>query len=211
MRAARRPRHRARPAVGAGARWSSRAAIARDDRDLTGAKKLERVADAHPLGAHHPVDRAPADLAGAHAVPESLGRGHHERGAVVLVERTAPDEVPARLLERDPASHHELGQVDLFLQPLDHLVWDAGTLPPQKNSSCRTCNPLLAYSAWLGWQGPQISPPLAPRTSQNGHGETGKVQPCPSGSGSRRFALSGACPKGTSRPMSAGRRADQPL
>ena len=94
--------------------------------DLVGAEQLDGVADAHPLGAHHPVDGRTADLAGAHAVPESLRGGDDEGGGVVLVEGTAPDQVLPGPLEGDPGSHHQLGQVDLILQPLDHLVGDTG-------------------------------------------------------------------------------------
>ena len=103
-------------------------------RGLAGAQQLERVAEAHPLGLHHPVDGTAPGLAGPHAVPETLGRGDHERGGVVVVERAAAHKVPAGPLEEHPRTGDQFGQVDLFFQPLHHLVGDAGHgLPPQKS------------------------------------------------------------------------------
>ena len=84
------------------------------------------MAEGDPLGLHHPVDGGAADLAGPHAVPEALGRRDDERGGVVVVERAAPHQVLAGLLEGHPRAHHQLGQVHLLLQPLDLLVRDAG-------------------------------------------------------------------------------------
>ena len=87
--------------------FGHRGSSARNDhRGHPFAQHLDGVAEAHPLGAHHPVDDRAAHLAGPHAVPEVLGRRDHERGGVVVVERAAPDQVAPGLLERHPRADH---------------------------------------------------------------------------------------------------------
>jgi hypothetical protein len=65
-----------------------------------GFEKLHRMPEAHPLAFHHPVNR-PATHPTAEAVPQVLGRRHHQAGRVVLVERAPPQPILARLLQLD--------------------------------------------------------------------------------------------------------------
>ena len=66
-------------------------------------QQLHRVAEAHALALHHPVDRPAADPA-AEAVPQVLRRRHDQRGRVVLVERAAADQVLAWRVSSIPAA-----------------------------------------------------------------------------------------------------------
>jgi hypothetical protein len=103
-------------------------------------QQLDGVAEAHALGAHDPVDRRPASLAGPQAVPKVLPRAHDKRGLPVVVERAAAHQVRPGLSQLDPRSRDEGTQGDLCLQPLDLLVSNAGHRPPlQETLTCRTC------------------------------------------------------------------------
>ena len=99
----------------------SRAQVCR----FASAEEFDGVAEADAFCSHHPVDDAAADMASPHAVPEAFGGSYDERRSVVVVERAATDEVGAGLLQLDAMAGDHLGQVDLLLQPLDHLVCDA--------------------------------------------------------------------------------------
>ena len=55
-----------------------------------GPQQLHRVAGAHPVALDHPIDGPTADAA-AGAVPQVLGRRHHQAGRVVLVEWAAAE------------------------------------------------------------------------------------------------------------------------
>ena len=57
------------------------------------------MAERHPFRPHHPVDHAPARLAHPQAVPEILLRRDHERGRLVVVEGTPPDEIRSAYLD----------------------------------------------------------------------------------------------------------------
>ena len=104
-----------------------------DDGDRVGAQQLDGVAERDPLGLHHPVDHRATGLTSPHAVPQALRGRDHQRGGAVVVERAGAHQVLAGLLERHPRPDDQGDQVDLFFQPLDDLVGDAGHgLPPSE-------------------------------------------------------------------------------
>ena len=74
--------------------------------DFSPAQQLHRVAEAHALGFHHPVDRPAADLA-AIAVPQVLPRRHDQRGFPVVVEWAATVQVLAHRPQGHPRGLHQ--------------------------------------------------------------------------------------------------------
>jgi hypothetical protein len=89
-------------------------------------EELHRVAEAHALGAHHPVDHAPAGLTRPEAVPEVLARRHHEARALVVVEGAAADEIGTMPPELDARRLHQRHEVRLALEPLQLRLGDPG-------------------------------------------------------------------------------------
>ena len=98
------------------------------------AEQLHSVAEAHVLDPHDEVDHRAARLAGAEAVPEILGRRHHERRLVVVVEGAEANEVTAVRLEHHPAHLGKPLDGDVALQPLELCIWDAAHRDPPTNS-----------------------------------------------------------------------------
>ena len=111
---------------------------------------LDGVAEAHPLGPHHPVDDRAAGLAGPHAVPEVLRRGDHQRGGVVVVERAAAR--PGR--PRPSSAPPPTGSPARPGPPPSSAARSprrgcGPRAPPPKNFPCRICHTgcvILAYS-----------------------------------------------------------------
>ncbi len=93
---------------------------------LPGPQQLDGVAEAHPLGPHHPVDHRTTGVAGSQAMPQVLLRAHHQRRLPVLVERAETDQVGTGLAQLDTGSADEAFQGHLCLQPLDLLVGYTG-------------------------------------------------------------------------------------
>jgi hypothetical protein len=89
------------------------------DRGRIGAQQLDSVPEAQPLGLHHPVDHRAAPLAGPETVLEVLRRRDHQRGRVIVVEGTAPDQIGAVAGQGDAPGLGERGHRHLALQPFD--------------------------------------------------------------------------------------------
>ena len=92
---------------------------------MIGPQQLHRMAEAHALGAHHPLDHVAAFAACALAVPHVFRRVDVQAGIAVVVEGAQPDQLLAAAREFDPP---RLGQpLDRYLplQPLDHRVRDS--------------------------------------------------------------------------------------
>lgn len=70
------------------------------------AQQLDRMAEAHPLGFHHPVDHRATFTASTQAVPQVRRRAHHEAGGFIIVERAVADIVLAVSLQNNPAALH---------------------------------------------------------------------------------------------------------
>ena len=60
---------------------------------MLGSQQLDRVAEAHALRLHHPIDGRAADIAFAHAAPEIGFRRDDQRGRMVVVKRAPPHQV----------------------------------------------------------------------------------------------------------------------
>ena len=104
------------------------------------AQQLHRMPEAHALGPHHPVDHRAAGLARTQAVPQVLVRRDHQRRRLVLVERTAPDQVGAVALERDAPRLDQALQRHLGFQLLDLACGDAGHKTGLRRKSCQGGN-----------------------------------------------------------------------
>lgn len=111
--------HRPRPGPG------RRPRPGRDRRRIVRLQQLDRMAEANPLGLHHPGDHVAGRVA-AEAAPQILVRRHAQRRRVVLVERAASDPVFAAFLQLHPGRLDQPHQAHLRLQPLDLLVRDSG-------------------------------------------------------------------------------------
>ena len=105
-------------------------------------QQLHRVPERDSLGGHHPIDRPTPATARPQAVPQVLRRGHHQRWRVVVVERTAPDQVLALGTQLDPAALHQPLHAHLGLQPGQLRVGDASHAHLQKIlPTCRSLQP----------------------------------------------------------------------
>lgn len=88
-------------------------------------QQLHRVPERDSLSGHHPVDRPTTTAARPQAVPQVLRRGHHQARGLVVVERTAADQVLALGTQLDPATLHQPLNADLGLDPRQFGVEDA--------------------------------------------------------------------------------------
>jgi hypothetical protein len=92
---------------------------------MVGPQQLDRMAEADPIGPHHPVDGRPARVARSHAVPEVLRRSDDQRRTAVVVERAEAMQVGPQPLQLDPSRLRQPLHRDLSLQPLDLILRDS--------------------------------------------------------------------------------------
>ena len=125
---------------------------------------LGRMAEAHPLRAHHPVDHRAARLTRPQAVPEVFPRRHHEARPLVVVKRTPADQVRAVPPKLHARPLHQRHQVRLALDPLDLAVRKTRHAPPRRKA-CQGDgvgnNSDVDYSRSESCQLSQPKPPLS--------------------------------------------------
>jgi DNA-binding XRE family transcriptional regulator len=100
-------------------------------------QQLDRMAEAHALGLHHPVDdRRTARVASAQAVPEILSRSDDQRRRPVVVERALAQQVgPCRVSLIPRASANRCTEISFFSRSTSCSGIRAIFSPPPKNLS----------------------------------------------------------------------------
>jgi hypothetical protein len=97
---------------------------------MIGSEKFHRMTEADAFGPHDPVDRRPARVACAQAVPEVLRRSDDQRGCPVVVEGALTHQVGSVPRQLDTPRLGQPLDRDFFLEPFDLVIRDARHVRP---------------------------------------------------------------------------------